>query len=158
MYSMPIIRSFDLKNKDQLLRLVVESNLFQKSQIEKEVIDENQVKEITTKHFNENINVVDFHYFVAEENGNLVGFIQVEASSVYKGHGSVVDLYLVTKYRNQGLGGQLLQAGLDWLKGKGTQTVGLAVHKDNLAAVKLYESFGFTDEPKTYRSLELKLT
>ncbi|PIY80800.1 MAG: hypothetical protein COY80_01090 [Candidatus Pacebacteria bacterium CG_4_10_14_0_8_um_filter_42_14] len=151
------IRTFQPQDKDQLLNLLIESNLFQKSQIEKESINEQEVRGTTTKHFNDNIEIKDFNYFVAEDEGKLVGVIQVEVSSVYKGRGSIDDLYLIAEYRNQGLGKQLMKVGLVWLKEKGVKKVGLAVHKDNLAAVKLYESFGFEDEPDSYRSLELNL-
>lgn len=49
------------------------------------------------------------------------------------------------KYQGQGLGRSLVEAGLKRLAERGIRTASLYVEADNVAAVVLYRSFGFTD-------------
>ena len=49
------------------------------------------------------------------------------------------------KHQGLGLGRALVQAGLNRLAELGVRTASLYVEADNVAAVKLYRSFGFTD-------------
>lgn len=62
--------------------------------------------------------------------------------------GGVGEFYAVgvhPKHQGLGLGRSLVQAGLDRLAALGIRTASLYVEADNVAAVKLYRSFGFAD-------------
>ena len=152
------IRAYQPSDKDQLRELVIESNLYQKQRLEQESLNVEEVQTGTARIFNQNIEEKNFQYIVAEDNQKLVGFVLVEVSSMYVGKGSIDDLYLRETYRGQGIGKKLVQAAIDWLKQKNIQSVSLAVHKTNQAAIKLYTEFGFTDESESYRYLRKELT
>ena len=153
-----MVRDYKENDKEQLRQLVIESNLYQKRSLEKEVLDTEKVRDQTSNLFDGVLqHPEDQHYIVAEIDGKLVGFILVEVSGMYVGRGSVDDLYIQSEYRNKGIGKALLQAAFEWLKDNGVKRVGLGVHKSNEVAIKLYKSMGFEEEPETYLSLEKEL-
>ncbi|HIC96414.1 TPA: GNAT family N-acetyltransferase [Candidatus Bipolaricaulota bacterium] len=58
--------------------------------------------------------------------------------------GHVMNLAVDPPYRHRGLGGQLLQAGLDCLRRLGARRVELEVRTRNEEAIRLYRRFGFS--------------
>lgn len=55
------------------------------------------------------------------------------------------------KYRGLGMMKQLLKNCIDSARGQGAQSIGIAVHEELKAAIRLYESFGFVrEEEKDY--------
>ncbi|MCK9493711.1 MAG: GNAT family N-acetyltransferase [Acholeplasmataceae bacterium] len=81
-----------------------------------------------------------YHFFVLEENTNLLGFIILWESDKY---GQIIDLVVTEEQRSKGYGKQLLTYGLDYLATLGVKTVTLEVKATNLVAIKLYELAGF---------------
>ncbi|MGD1854704.1 MAG: GNAT family N-acetyltransferase [Leptolyngbyaceae cyanobacterium] len=53
-------------------------------------------------------------------------------------------LYVAPAYRRQGLGRKLMNYARDWAKDQGYHQLSLQVFVDNEAALKLYESLGYT--------------
>ena len=149
-----MIRYFQPNDKEQLRELVIASNIFQKQNIEKELIDVEATKVSTATHFEQVLTNPDKEYILAEENGNIVGFILVEVSTVYKGSASIIDLFIVEDFRAQGLGKKLMEKGMQWLQEHGVKKVRVSAHKSNAAAIHLYKEFGFEEEVETYLSLE----
>ncbi len=80
---------------------------------------------------------------VADAGGRVVG----ELSMRLAGYG-VADLAMLVAdgWRGRGLGGALLQAGVDWARQAGAHKVALQVWPHNQAAIALYEKFGFQRE------------
>ncbi|MCL4384226.1 GNAT family N-acetyltransferase [Patescibacteria group bacterium] len=62
----------------------------------------------------------------------------------------VVGVYLVPRFRGQGISGQLLDALLGQLKKSGIVTVRLSVNEDQLAAINLYFNKGFQLKSKEH--------
>jgi ribosomal protein S18 acetylase RimI-like enzyme len=60
------------------------------------------------------------------------------------------------EWRRQGIGRRLLDACLPLARGAGIEKVELEVFADNLAAIRLYESFGFKDEGIRVRGRKLE--
>lgn len=52
-------------------------------------------------------------------------------------------MYVESKYRKQGIGKSLIQAGLEYSKKDGANHVELSTAEDNYTAQSLYESIGF---------------
>lgn len=106
-------------------------------------------------------------FLVGEEDGKVVGYILIglktpsllsrlerrtrllfglergeEDPDLHIGH--VMNLAVDPSYRGRGLGAELLQAGLAYLKGLGARQVELEVRTENEPAIRLYRRFGFT--------------
>lgn len=82
------------------------------------------------------------HYFVMEE----------ESSKVFLGHVSlwidapnaqIINIYIVSEFQNLGLGKELLNFSIDYIKSFDVVDFTLEVRPSNQKAIKLYESFGF---------------
>lgn len=83
---------------------------------------------------------------LAMENENVLGYhfckIEPEAESGY-----VDFIGTEPSARGRGIGADLLAAGVDWmLSVPATKKISLTVNADNVAAIKLYEKFGFVTE------------
>lgn len=94
-----------------------------------------------------------FSLHFAEKSGQAVGFCHamwLEGGEV----GLINSVVVVDPQRGQGIGGQLLAAGLSSLVADGCRTVELNVRAENQAAVRLYQRHGFAtfDEQYTYQS------
>ncbi|MGC4232482.1 MAG: GNAT family N-acetyltransferase [Niabella sp.] len=66
------------------------------------------------------------------------------------------DLYVEKVYRQQGIGGQLIKAAMDFARQNGATFVELSTAIDNYTAQNLYEQIGFARQPQetdffTYR-------
>jgi mycothiol synthase len=92
-------------------------------------------------------------FFLAERDGKLVGFhwtkIHGPGSDDTNGHAhqALGEVYVVgvdPDERGTGLGRALTVVGLRYLRGRGLSQVMLYVDETNTAAIRLYESLGFT--------------
>ncbi len=85
--------------------------------------------------------------FVAEVPEGIVGRLSV-ARDPHPGSSHVADLGLMVarSHRRRGIGRALLEQAVDWARGSGVLKLELHVFPHNLAAIALYESFGFERE------------
>jgi mycothiol synthase len=84
-------------------------------------------------------------FLLHERDGRLAGFCWTK---VHDDHDPPLgEIYVVAvdpAYQGLGLGRGLTLAGLDWLAGRGLKVGMLYVDADNVPALRLYESLGFT--------------
>ena len=85
---------------------------------------------------------------VAELDSSVQGVVLIQGSALARlRHCRTIELVVASAARGGGVGGALLDAALDSLRVRpGVQVVRLAVFADNVAAVALYRSRGFTEE------------
>ena len=79
--------------------------------------------------------------WVAEEGGEMAGFILVRRVGRARGH--VVTLDVQESRRRRGLGSRLLAEAEDWLRGQGARRVWLETAVTNEAAVAFWRHAGF---------------
>jgi ribosomal-protein-alanine N-acetyltransferase len=77
---------------------------------------------------------------VAERGGEVQGYLLARAVA---GEGEIVNLAVTPEARRRGLGGRLLEQGVDALAAAGAREVFLEVRQHNVAAQHLYLRRGF---------------
>jgi RimJ/RimL family protein N-acetyltransferase len=85
----------------------------------------------------------DVASFVADADGRIVG------SAGISGGGAVppyLGMFVDEEWRGRGIGGALLEACIEWARSSGAHKVQLEVWPDNVAAISLYEKYGFVRE------------
>lgn len=84
------------------------------------------------------------YYFVAEENGKLLGGGGIfPTENLPAGTCELVKMYLNKEARGKGLGKLLIERCLDWAKQNGYTQVYLETMPELKQALKVYELFGF---------------
>ena len=84
---------------------------------------------------------------VAEENGELVGFLTATiVDNITRFIGYIDDLAVTKKYRNKGYATQLMNKFEAEMKKKGVKTLKLGVKTNNEEAIRLYKKQGFKIE------------
>ena len=98
----------------------------------------------TTDHLSDLFSVNGSTYFIAEEDGVILG-----GSGIYPTEGlpadtcELVKMYLVPSARNKGLGGLLINKSLEFAKEAGYKQVYLESMPELQKALSVYEKFGF---------------
>lgn len=82
-----------------------------------------------------------YHFFTAEEDGIIVGYMGLYAVC---GEGNITNIAVMPEYRRRGIGEALLKAMLESCREEGTAAVTLEVRESNRGAICLYEKYGFT--------------
>ena len=67
----------------------------------------------------------------------------VDHSFAITRHTSVLGMSVDRNYRNQGIGTELMERAINWAKEKRIVRLELEVYTENIAAIRLYEKFGF---------------
>ena len=85
--------------------------------------------------------------FVAEDGGEIVGRLSI-ARDQHPASRHVADLGLMVAqtHRRRGIGTALLEAAVEWGRKAGVRKLELHVFPWNIAAIALYERFGFVQE------------
>lgn len=89
----------------------------------------------------------DHAFYVAEDGGRIVGWIDIvpHARETLR-HTGAIGMSLLSEYRGQGVGQQLLERALEHAWSKGLTRIELEVFSDNEPARRLYRKFGFEEE------------
>ena len=83
----------------------------------------------------------------AELDGRLVAFAGAESSTFKRQqHHAELGVTVVKEFWRMGLGRKLTECIIAWARHRGLHKLYLRVYEDNVRAVTLYESLGFTEE------------
>ena len=92
--------------------------------------------------------------FLAEEEGQLVGYLQAIGRSARRiRHVVSVNIAILQAYTGKGIGAELFAALETWAKDKGIKRLELSVMLNNLPAQKLYSRLGYINEGTKHGSM-----
>ncbi|MGZ5253875.1 MAG: GNAT family N-acetyltransferase [Flavitalea sp.] len=98
----------------------------------------------TTDHLSDLFSVRGSTYFIAEEDGVILGGVGIYPTEGLPGNTcELVKMYLVPSARNKGLGGLLIKKSLEFAKEAGYTQVYLESMPELQKALTVYEKFGF---------------
>ncbi len=87
---------------------------------------------------------------VYEDNGNVVGFILLQAKTrpdfpfmIQGKYCYIMDVIVTKAHRNKGFGTALMNSAKDWAKEQNCSFINLDVLVNNSGAIKVYEKLGF---------------
>ena len=115
--------------------------------------------EKASKYISARFNEGDSMIFVAENNDELSGFVQLYPSFCSVSAVPILilyDLFVDDSHRSKGLGRSLMNAARDFARENGYKRLELATAKDNYIGQSLYESLGYEiDREFLHYSLEI---
>lgn len=98
----------------------------------------------TTDHLSDLFSVKGSTYFIAEEDGVILGGVGIyPTDGLPEDTCELVKMYLVPSARNKGLGGLLINKSLEYAKDAGYKQVYLESMPELQKALSVYEKFGF---------------
>ena len=84
--------------------------------------------------------------FVAEVNGEVVGVVEIEFSTLSDGlHGQIGYIFVHPNYRGLGVASRLLEESIRYIKLRGAKHVWALTTSDNIATRFLFKSNGFSE-------------
>jgi len=115
--------------------------------------------EKASKYISARFNEADSMIFVAENNDELSGFVQLYPSFCSVSAVPILilyDLFVDDSHRSKGLGRSLMNAARDFARENGYKRLELSTAKDNYIGQSLYESLGYEiDQEFLHYSLEI---
>jgi putative acetyltransferase len=98
----------------------------------------------TTDHLYELFQTPGSAYWVAEEDGSIIGGCGIyPTKGLPEGFAELVKYYLLADYRGKGVGKELMQKSIDWAKDNGYTQLYLESLPELGKAIGLYEKAGF---------------
>ena len=152
------IREVIKEDLPQIKNLFLEAHKYASGFDEEIVVNERTTQEIekqTDKIFKES----NGKLFVAEEKDKIVGFVYATFSPGILKSGWISEIFVAETFRQKGIGSQLIEKGIDWLKQKGAKRVELTAYKINHKALSFYKKHQFKKQPAKFIRLgkEIKL-
>lgn len=96
-----------------------------------------------TRHIKQLENSVNDVMFVAKDNDRIIGDATLNRLPRRMKHRGDLGISVLRKYWNNGIGSRLLREIINFAKGNSFEVIDLQVRSDNVAAIHLYEKFGF---------------
>lgn len=94
----------------------------------------------TARQYEDSIRQEHVHYFVAELDGEAVGFVGVGVVGM---EAEIHSIAVAETAKRQGVGYALLSHSADWLSENGVEELFLEVRESNTPAINLYTKSGF---------------
>jgi RimJ/RimL family protein N-acetyltransferase len=80
----------------------------------------------------------------------VVGSIHLEASRFGFAE---IGMAIAREWRGRGVGSALMEAGIEWARGRGLHKLCLSVFPHNDAGIALYRKFGFVEEGRRVKQI-----
>ncbi len=151
---MTTIRKAKIKDIQQIAQSAVEL-LKHHANLDPYFAPINNAKDIYTQHFKRCIYAPKKQLLVAEHNGEFAGYALIEITSrppvlKVKSMGVVNDIFVLEKFRKKGIGKELFDGMLDWIKNKKSKRepldyIELSVNIKDAVSQKAWAKYGFKE-------------
>lgn len=143
-----IIRNAKIKDKYQAAELWDEFIEYHKKLTKREFKMVDNAPKVWMEFFEKHVRARTRKAIVAEYNGKIIGyllgFIEKNPPILNDSHHAFIcDLAVTEIWRNKGIGTELMDEFVKWVKEKGMKEVLLYVVPENKNAIKLYENFNY---------------
>ncbi len=81
--------------------------------------------------------------YIAVKDGEIVGNSSLSGKPRRMSHRAELGISVIKSEWNKGVGSRLMQKLIEYAKANGLEIINLEVRADNLAAIHMYEKFGF---------------
>ena len=120
------------------------------AKLRKTLVDPEKVRKWYEKHYKKLIKRENSVFFVAEENGKIVGYIlgEIEIPThhhIYKRRGYIRDAFVLEEFRRKNAGKKLTQELLEWFKSKGIKWIRVDAYTNNKVGISFWKKMGFKD-------------
>lgn len=122
-----------------VFRRMVEEDLDRVSEMEKEIFSTPWSKDS----FFESLQKTYSHFFVAEEDGSILGYLGIHN---FGGDGEITNVAVDKIWRGKGVAFSMLTYAMDETKTEGIEAFTLEVRASNTPAIRLYEKLGFVNQ------------
>ena len=146
------IRKAEMADSGRILKKLDEFDNYLAPLFKKELIsftlykDKNKTFE---KVLNEWLTNPEYIFFVAEENGNLIGhicgIIKENKLRIKDREGQIVEWFISEEFRHMGIGKKLYEVLVSEFKKLGCSHLALKVYTDNKETINMYHKMGFLD-------------
>lgn len=140
------IRKATKKDLPQLTILCWENHK-EMSKFTDDVVVNKKTKEGIKKEMSFTTKNVFTETLVAEENGKIIGNIDVHFTPGLRKEGSLYNLFVIKSKRGRGIGSELMNEGINLLKQKEIKSIRMIVHRKNINALSFLRKFNFKKEP-----------
>jgi len=143
------IRRAKIKDLEEVVVLSCKSAIYHEELASYYDIDKN-AKHILSVSLKKNIYSLNSSIFVAEENGNIIGYLlacKVNRLDMFKikKAGLIADVFVEEKDRRKGVGGELVKECLKWFKKNDIYFIEISVEALNKKAINFWNKKGFKD-------------
>lgn len=143
------IREATPKDNEALINLNLELIKFEKA-FEPDLKIDDETKKFLDEWITKDFKSKDWKSFVAEDNGEIVGFISGRIGKRYKFYktqvfGDAENAFVIESYRNKGVAKQLMAELVVWMKSKGVERIEASTYWKNTAAQDIWRKMGFKE-------------
>lgn len=120
------------------------------SELKEFEIKDKNIGDAYSKFLKSNIESENCAIFIAEENGDIVGYTLIfikDEIPIYKNKkiGVISDLYVKKDFRGRGISSKLMESSMEWFKEKGIKFISAPLYPTNKFAHSLTKKWGFVD-------------
>ncbi len=95
--------------------------------------------------------------FIAEDKNIVVGFVTGKIRTVDKDKADLNNIFITEHYRSQGIGADLFEKFLDWVKTYKVKMILVEYYIDDIDAKNFYKKLGFKESKEVARNKHEKL-
>lgn len=147
------IRNVNQKDFNELFELVMENMVYHMKLTKLNWEPISKIRKAEFSELKKDLKNPKTKIFVYEIQGKIVGYVNcsLQGKNPYtktKKKGEINDLFVLEKYRKQGIGKALIKKAISFFKSKNVKNISISVNSNNIPTLRVYEKLGFKESVK----------